>query len=35
MATAQVLFQRFWYVTSMKQFGIKVSAAAMSENTAS
>ncbi|KAF8590458.1 cyclin-like protein [Ramaria rubella] len=22
MATAQVLFQRFWYVTSMKQFGI-------------
>ncbi|UZJ53932.1 hypothetical protein CBS101457_003252 [Exobasidium rhododendri] len=23
MATAQVLFQRFWYVTSMKQFGIK------------
>ena len=24
MATAQVLFQRFWYVTSMKQFGIKV-----------
>jgi hypothetical protein len=25
MATAQVLFQRFWLVTSMKQFGIKVS----------
>lgn len=25
MATAQVLFQRFWYVTSLKQFGIKVS----------
>ena len=24
MATAQVLFQRFWYVTSMKQFGIGV-----------
>jgi hypothetical protein len=24
MATAQVLFQRFWFVTSMKQFGIKV-----------
>jgi len=22
MATAQILFQRFWYVTSMKQFGI-------------
>ncbi|KZS99145.1 hypothetical protein SISNIDRAFT_448003 [Sistotremastrum niveocremeum HHB9708] len=22
MATAQVLFQRFWYVSSMKQFGI-------------
>ncbi|KAG8932167.1 hypothetical protein FRC02_001584 [Tulasnella sp. 418] len=22
MATAQVLFQRFWYITSMKQFGI-------------
>ncbi|KAG8899043.1 hypothetical protein FRB99_006960 [Tulasnella sp. 403] len=22
MSTAQVLFQRFWYVTSMKQFGI-------------
>lgn len=24
MATAQVLFHRFWYVTSMKQFGIGV-----------
>ena len=24
MATAQVLFQRFWYVTSMKNFGIGV-----------
>ncbi|KAL7416818.1 cyclin-like protein [Mrakia frigida] len=23
MATAQVLFQRFWYVSSMKQFGIR------------
>ena len=26
VATAQILFQRFWYVTSMKQFGIGVSA---------
>lgn len=26
MATAQVLFHRFWYVTSLKQFGIVVSA---------
>lgn len=25
VATAQILFQRFWYVTSMKQFGIGVS----------
>lgn len=25
MATAQVLFQRFWYVTSMKHFSTKVS----------
>ena len=24
VATAQILFQRFWYVTSMKQFGIGV-----------
>jgi len=24
MATAQVLFQRFWFVTSLKHFGIKV-----------
>ncbi|CDZ97871.1 Cyclin L [Phaffia rhodozyma] len=23
MATAQILFQRFWYVSSMKQFGIR------------
>jgi hypothetical protein len=28
MATAQVLFQRFWYVTSMKSFGIGVRSAA-------
>jgi hypothetical protein len=27
MATAQVLFQRFWFVTSLKHFGIRVSAA--------
>ena len=26
MATAQVLFQRFWFVTSLKHFGIRVSA---------
>lgn len=26
VATAQILFQRFWYVTSMKQFGIGVRA---------
>jgi hypothetical protein len=25
VATAQILFQRFWYTTSMKQFGIGVS----------
>lgn len=25
MATAQVLLHRFWYVTSMKQFGMAVS----------
>lgn len=25
MATAQVLFQRFWFVTSLKHFGIRVS----------
>lgn len=25
MATAQILFHRFWFVTSMKQFGIGVS----------
>lgn len=30
MATAQVLFQRFWYVTSMKQFGIGVGSRPMS-----
>lgn len=24
MATAQVLFQRFWFVTSLKHFGIRV-----------
>ncbi len=30
MATAQVLFQRFWFVTSLKHFGIKVS---MTEQT--
>jgi hypothetical protein len=27
VATAQILFQRFWYTTSMKQFGIGVSPA--------
>ena len=26
MATAQVLFQRFWFVTSMKHFGVRVRA---------
>lgn len=31
MATAQVLFQRFWFVTSLKHFGIRV----RSEYTAS
>ena len=25
VATAQILFQRFWFVTSMKQFGVGVS----------
>lgn len=25
MATAQVLFQRFWFVSSLRQFGIRVS----------
>jgi hypothetical protein len=25
VATAQILFHRFWYVSSMKQFGIGVS----------
>lgn len=29
MATAQVLFQRFWFVTSLKHFGIKVSPAVL------
>jgi hypothetical protein len=24
VATAQILFHRFWFVTSMKQFGIGV-----------
>ena len=24
VATAQILFQRFWFVTSMKQFGVGV-----------
>lgn len=31
MATAQVLFQRFWFVSSLRQFGIRVSPSAWSQ----